>query len=333
MVAHSPIPSNETARLEALYSHHILDTPPDQRFDLFTRLSTWLFNVPLAAINLIDAERTFYKSLIGMPLYEPLRSTSLCAHAVSGTDPLMVIEDLSQDSRFCDHPLLTLKGMRFYAGAILHSASGHRLGTLCIGDRNPRVFDPEARQRLLELALGVGAVLDLHRNSLQLLRAASQDQLTGLCNRGLFMERLQVAIGRARADEPCALLCLDLDGFKTINDTLGHAAGDAVLIEVGRRITSAVRLADTVARLSGDEFAVLLRGPTTRAQAEQLAQRVLDAFTGPYNFEGQAIAIRGSIGLAVCACSDLEAANLMRCADMAMYEAKRAGSGRFQVAG
>ena len=130
MVAAAPVPSDELARLDSLYSHHILDTPPDERFDLFTRMSTWLFNVPAAALNFIDADRTFFKSLVGFPPYSPVRSTSMCAHAVGGEDAVMVVEDLANHSRFQDHPLVVTRGMRFYAGAVLQAESGHRLGTL-----------------------------------------------------------------------------------------------------------------------------------------------------------------------------------------------------------
>ena len=243
----------------------------------------------------------------------------------------MVVEDLAQDNRFHDHPLLLAKGMRFYAGALLHSVSGHRMGTLCIGDLNPRIFAAEQRHRLSELAGGVSAVLDLHRSSLRLLQAANQDSLTGLCNRRLFTQQLEAAIARSRPDEPCVLLFLDLDGFKQVNDTLGHAAGDALLTEVGRRLISAVRLSDNVARLGGDEFAVLLRGPTRLGVAKQLAERVLCTFAEPYNFEGNLVPIRGSIGIAVCSDSDTDAGVLMRCADTALYAAKQSGRGRYQV--
>ena len=183
MVAVAPIPSSEMARLQALYSHHILDTPPDERFDLFTRISTWLFDAPVSAINFIDTDRTFFKSLIGFPAYAPLRSTSICAHAVGGEEAVMVVEDLAQDSRFHDHPLFVAKGLRFYAGTVLLAGSGHLLGTLCLGDVRPRTFSADERQKLVALGKGVSAVLDLHRSSLLLLQAASEDTLTGLCNR------------------------------------------------------------------------------------------------------------------------------------------------------
>ena len=333
MVAIAPIPGNEAERLETLHSYRILDSASDQRFDLFTRLGTWIYGVPISAINLVDSERTFFKSLIGFRAYEPRRATSICAHAVAGNEPVMVVEDLGADSRFQDHPLLLVKGIRFYAGAILHSPSGHRLGTLCICDQQPRAFGDEERQKLIELSEGVGAVLELHRSSLWLLNAASQDALTGLCNRRLFMERLEAAVARADESEPCVLLCLDLDRFKHVNDTLGHAAGDALLCAVAQRITETVRASDLVSRLGGDEFAVLLNAPATLDHAVHLAQRILDAFWQPYDFEGTVVPIRSSVGIAICRSSDTKAAALMRHADTALYQAKHSGRSRYCVYG
>ena len=330
MVALAPIPLDESARLMELYKHHILDTPPDERFDLFTQLCTWLYSVPAAAINFIDAERTFFKSIVGLPAYQPARETSICAHAVGGPDMMMVVEDLARDERFHDHPLVA-KGLRFYAGAMLLSRSGQRLGTLCIADTQPRLFTEEERRKLSELAKGVGAVLDLHCSTQQLRDAASQDALTGLCNRRLFMERLTSAVARAEPDDPCVLLCLDLDGFKQVNDTFGHAGGDALLCEASRRLTDTTRAGDTVARLGGDEFAILVRGHSTIASIEQLAQRILAAFSQPYSIEASAVPLRGSIGIAMCSDKSMAAAELMRLADTALYRAKQGGRGQYQV--
>ena len=332
MVAIAPIPPNELARLEALYSYQIMDTAPDERFDLFTRMCTWLFQVPVAAINLVAADNTFFKSLVGFPPYKLARATSICAHAVAAGDAIMEIENLRNDERFADHPLAE-KGLRFYAGALLCSPAGHPLGTLCIGDTSPRRLESQDRQKLLELARGVGSVMELHRNGLWLLQAATQDVLTGLCNRRLFMERVQSAVRGARRDGACVVLCLDLDGFKAVNDTFGHAAGDALLREVGSRLVASVRAGDTVARLGGDEFAILLRRASTPLRAERLSQRVLDAFSAPFSFEGASIGIRGSIGIAEhrFVGTDEDAAALLRCADSALYEAKRAGRGCYRV--
>ena len=325
MVAYAPIPSNEAARLAALHSYCILDTPPDERFDLFTRLAIWLFNAPIAAINIVDADRTFFKSLTGMPAYEPERCTSICAHAIGIGDPILVVNDLACDSRFVDHPLFIKRGIRFYAGALLRSTSGDALGTLCIADTIPRLFSDDDRQKLTELANGVGAVLELHRHGIWLLQAASQDALTGLYNRRAFEEALQRTVAQANADRMCALLYFDLDGFKSINDRFGHAGGDAILCEVGRRLLLTTGANNVAARLGGDEFVVLLSEPSCVIEVNLFAKNVLAAFAAPFEVQGEYVPIRSSIGIALCPPHAIDAANLLRCADAALYEAKQNG--------
>jgi diguanylate cyclase len=330
MVAIAPIPPDEKLRLAELHSYAVLDTPPDERFELFCRLCTWLFQVPVAAINLVDAERTFFKSLIGVDRYQPARATSICAHAVGEGNPIMIVEDLTKDPRFHDHPLTT-KGLVFYAGALLKTASGRALGTLCIGDTCQRSLTPEDSQKLLELAAGVTAVLDLHRSSLTLRRIAEQDTLTGLYNRRAFVDAVERAVQASAAGADCALLFLDLDRFKPINDTYGHVAGDALLCEVGCRLTATVRAGDTVARLGGDEFAILIEHAPTPSGLEDLALRVLASFAQPFAFEGIELPIRTSIGITTYESTmpGLDAATLMRRADEALYAAKREGRSRF----
>lgn len=197
--------------------------------------------------------------------------------------------------------------------------------------RSRAFFAAEERRKLSELAKGVGAVLDLHCSAGLLRDAANQDALTGLCNRRLFMERLAAAVLRAQPDDPCVLLCLDLDGFKQVNDTFGHAGGDALLCEAGRRLTETIRAGDTVARLGGDEFAILVRGHSTINSAEQLAQRILEAFSQPYSIAASAVPLHGSIGIAMCFDRGMDTAELMRLADTALYRAKQAGRGQYQV--
>ncbi|MCW6506892.1 sensor domain-containing diguanylate cyclase [Lichenifustis flavocetrariae] len=324
MVAKAPIPSDEAARLEALHSYSILDTQPDARFDLFTRLSTWLYNVPISAINFVDADRTCFKSLIGLPLYTPKRITSICAHAIEADNDIMVVSDLSQDDRFKDHPLVE-NGVRFYAGAILRSSSNHAIGTLCIGDVKARTLSHEERSRLKEMARGVAAVLELHKNGLALLEAASIDSLTGLCNRRLLMEKLKAAVLAAELERPCTLLYLDLDRFKAVNDRFGHPGGDALLCEVARRLESAVRETDLVARVAGDEFAILLSPNSTVKCAEDIACSVFAAFAEPFAVDGTIVPIKSSIGIASVPFHASDPTSLIRCADLALYQAKQAG--------
>jgi diguanylate cyclase (GGDEF)-like protein len=166
----------------------------------------------------------------------------------------------------------------------------------------------------------------------QALTKASHDLITGLVSRTPFMEQLQRGLSLAgRAGDRLGLLFIDLDGFKLVNDSLGHAAGDAVLAEVGARLRACVRGTDTVARLGGDEFAVLLAGFRTDDEVIAVADRVLDQIGRPFDLTGQEVFIGASVGVTFStpACPDADA--LVRDADLAMYHAKRTGKGRFEV--
>jgi diguanylate cyclase (GGDEF)-like protein len=157
---------------------------------------------------------------------------------------------------------------------------------------------------------------------------ALRDPLTGLANRALFHDRLTHAIqlNQQRHDQSVAVLLLDLDDFKLVNDTLGHPAGDALLVMVAERILHCVRSVDTVARLGGDEFAILMEGWADHSRL--VAQRVVQVFDDPFLIEGHDILVRPSVGLAVAAAEgvDITADALMKQADVAMYSAKRARS-------
>ena len=165
----------------------------------------------------------------------------------------------------------------------------------------------------------------------ELLRRALYDPLTGLANRALFREHVDKALARLRRTpaRPHAVLFVDLDGFKTINDSLGHAAGDQVLIEVGQRLLRWMRPGDTAARLGGDEFAVLLEN-TSQLDTALLAKRILSVLLAPIVVQGKEVVVTGSIGIALSeAGQDSDA--LLRNADAAMYTAKSAGKGQYRV--
>jgi diguanylate cyclase len=157
-------------------------------------------------------------------------------------------------------------------------------------------------------------------------RLAFTDQLTGVANRALFLERLDHAIQRQERElQTLTVLCLDLDGFKAVNDELGHPAGDELLIRVADRLSASVRSSDTVARLGGDEFAILIEGPVEDTVA--VADRLLDAFAAPIVIDGVELAVRPSVGLTL-ATADMRqtsVSSLIRQADLAMYAAKRDG--------
>ncbi|WP_448626510.1 diguanylate cyclase domain-containing protein [Geodermatophilus sp. URMC 64] len=157
---------------------------------------------------------------------------------------------------------------------------------------------------------------------------ATHDALTGLPNRVLFLDRLADALGAPGDGEQLAVLFCDLDRFKEVNDTLGHAAGDELLRQVSARLLAAVRPGDTVGRLSGDEFAIVLRGLTSPAGADSLARRVLHCFDEPFRLEGRDVRIGTSVGVAVHRDGDGGPEQLLRRADAAMYEDKHRDRGQ-----
>jgi diguanylate cyclase (GGDEF)-like protein/PAS domain S-box-containing protein len=165
----------------------------------------------------------------------------------------------------------------------------------------------------------------------QLVHQAFHDQLTGLANRALFYDRLQHALSRRRSDvSTVGILYLDLDDFKTVNDTLGHSAGDALLRAVGERLLSFLRSFDTAARLGGDEFAILIDDIRMHDHATGVAERVRQSLVEPFILDGREVRMSASIGIALAA-PDQTAEELLRNADHAMYLAKQRGGGQAVV--
>jgi diguanylate cyclase (GGDEF)-like protein len=175
--------------------------------------------------------------------------------------------------------------------------------------------------------------IERKRSQLELARLALHDQLTGLPNRSLFLDHVRLALARLeRHPSTLAVLFLDLDGFKAVNDELGHQAGDSVLVEVARRITGVVRHVDTVARFGGDEFMVLCEEISDREHAAELARRVAEAVVRPLDIGGAPAGVSASIGIALCDRTNCDADQLLRDADAAMYRAKQAGKSRYEFA-
>ncbi|MEV2252762.1 EAL domain-containing protein [Streptomyces sp. NPDC050147] len=168
--------------------------------------------------------------------------------------------------------------------------------------------------------------------NLRLRYEATHDALTGLPNRTLFFERLEKAL--AAGDGARFGLCyLDLDGFKTVNDSLGHAAGDRLLVEVADRLQScATAPGEMVARLGGDEFVALTTGRDTETEVDDLAGRIMHALSTPIRVEGRELTVRGSIGIVEGPAGERGAAEVLRSADITMYRAKSAGGNRFELA-
>ncbi len=171
----------------------------------------------------------------------------------------------------------------------------------------------------------------LQENEERLKHLAHHDPLTGLPNRLLFEDRLnQVIVKAKRNRESAALLFIDLDRFKEINDSLGHSVGDRVLCEVSRRLRTSIRAVDTVARLGGDEFVVILEQVADEEGAAEVARKVIAAMAPPLTLGGQEITMTGSIGIGLYPADGTDADALMKAADDAMYRAKAQGRESFQ---
>ncbi len=161
---------------------------------------------------------------------------------------------------------------------------------------------------------------------------ALQDPLTGLANRRLLTDRMSIAMAHARRNKSAmAVVYLDLDGFKQVNDTLGHGAGDVLLKMVAERLVATVREVDTVARLGGDEFILALWSVSGTDDAATVASKVIEAVSQPYEIEGHTVSMTTSAGVGIYPAHGEDADTLMKSADLALYEAKSAGKNAYRI--
>jgi len=271
------IPQDEGVRLKALRSLDVLDTPSEERFDRLTRLAKRMFDVPIALVSLVDENRQWFKSCIGLDVSETPRDISFCGHAILGNE-IFIIPDAIKDERFSDNPLvLNEPYIRFYAGCPLRYLDGSTLGTLCIIDTQPKVLNEEDLDALKDLA-------ELAEHELMAVQLATQDELTKISNRRGFIKLAQHGLDIcARHNISASLVFFDLNKFKSINDTFGHAEGDAALLAFSDHMKNTFRDSDVIGRLGGDEFAVLLTD-TSLEPAEKTILR-FRVFIEHYNKE------------------------------------------------
>lgn len=212
----------------------------------------------------------------------------------------------------------------------------HKLRALAAGAKDfiSKPFDLAEVLMRAHNMLEVRLLHEAARNHGKVLESmALHDALTGLPNRRLLSDRISMAIAHARRNKSAmAVVYLDLDGFKQINDTLGHGAGDVLLKMVAGRLVATVREEDTVARLAGDEFIIALWHVSGTDYAARVALKVIEAVSQPYGIEGHAVSITTSAGVGIYPVHGEDADTLMKSADLALYEAKRTGKNNYRIA-
>lgn len=315
----------EMARLRDLHDYAILDTPPEESFDRITRLAKMTLQTPMSVVSLVADKRQWFKSRIGVSACETARDISFCTHTIQQSEP-MVIRDAHEDPRFADSPLVRGEPfIRFYIGAPLITPAGYNIGALCAMDTVPH--DPSSEQVKLLQDLGRLVV-----DELELRKIAALDPLTGALTRRGF-EQATHRLTAETAGAPACVVVMDIDHFKKVNDTYGHGAGDRVIQGAVRACRSVLRPQDIVARIGGEEFAIVLPG-LTMTEGFKAAERMRTA-VGSQSIPSRegAIAVTASFGLtatATAAPGDFEAA--LAIADEALYEAKKGGRNAVRVA-
>ncbi|GGB56833.1 EAL domain-containing protein [Blastomonas aquatica] len=327
-------------RRKAIGEYQILDSPPETNFDEITMLVARLCETNSAAISFIDDHRQWFKATCGIDERETPIDVSFCLHAIA-SETVFVVNDAHLDPLFANNALVTgAPFIRFYAGMRILSGDGTPIASLCVFDPHPRALglttDQEATLRVL--AGQVQSLLELRRLLIEreeqvaaqialadeLRYVAEHDVLTGLPHRGPFNTRLRTAILDAEEDGTrIALMLIDVDHFKQINDSLGHMVGDAMLISFANRLRTIIRASDNVARLGGDEFAVLLTGINRTEEVSTIVQSLTERLNKPMEHDGRLVDCRASIGLAIYPDHAHTAELLTRCSDLALAEAKQ----------
>jgi diguanylate cyclase (GGDEF)-like protein len=313
--------TDEPGRLAALRRYDLLDSGPETSFDRITALVKTVLDVPISVISLVDAGRLWFKSVQGVGNDPMPRDISFCQHTIQSREP-MIVADALTDARFANFPMvLGPPHIRSYIGVPLGTPDGYNLGSLCAMDTVPRVFPAEQIELLQRFAALVSSEFELRS-------IAMTDQLTGAASRRAVLQEAERIVARfGRTQNPAALITFDLDHFKRVNDTYGHAIGDVVLRATAECCVGLIRESDIFGRLGGEEFAVLLPDAGLET-AWTVAERIRAALQTLVIRDEPSVAITGSFGIAALSPAFASAADWLRSADAAMYEAKRAGRNR-----
>jgi diguanylate cyclase (GGDEF)-like protein len=334
-VLERPFANTETLRLAELHALSMFYTPLEGRFDRLTRLAQRAIGAPAAAIALLHNGKLWFKSVQGWNIQELDLEHSFCSRVISTNAPV-IVEDTRLDTEFSHHPLVERSPkFRFYAGSPLLDGNRMPVGTLAVYDTKPRRFSPGDVQALRDLTdlvqreLSAAEICDAQAQLVAKLdlarRSAMIDGLTRVWNRHSAQELLGVAMAQAEREDTVLGVCMiDVDRFKTINDTHGHQVGDQVLRKVASTIASSVREGDAVCRYGGDEFLVVLQR-TSREELERIAERIEERVSEfPIKTRSGPVTISISTGVALRSTGRrISSEDLVELADQQLYRAKQ----------
>ncbi len=315
--------SGKGTRLAAIERLRVLDRVADPALQGLMRLAAFVSGSASAGLHVIDGRWQRRLAAHGAPLEDSPIGDSMCRLVVEGEEAINV-SDAAGDGRFAfssyvqgDDPV------RFYAAVPLRAGGGAVIGTVCTFDAKVIDLPPERMDLLDDIALQATTCIEMASLIDELGEAATSDELTGVANRLILADRLSHHLARKarRRGRELAVAMIDLDGFKRINDRLGHAAGDEVLRLTAGRLTAALRGEDTVARIGGDEFVVVAEGDVDPIDPAVLERRLSEAVARPIEIGGENLTPSASVGV-VMAADDDDAASLIARADAAMYERK-----------
>ncbi|OWK32527.1 sensor domain-containing diguanylate cyclase [Sphingomonas mucosissima] len=312
--------SDEPARIAALQRLDVLDTAVEEPFEKIVTLVRTVLAVPIATVTLVDRDRQWFKAKRGLEADQTPRSVSFCTHTIKQREPL-IVEDAELDPRFAGSALVAgPPHIKSYAGIPLRTPEGYNIGSLCAMDTRPRRFSPA------DIAI-MSNFASIVCDELELRMIAQVDQLTGALTRRGFIEHADREIARTRRNgRPATLVMLDLDHFKSINDTHGHAVGDQVLQKVAAVVRATLRPSDVLGRLGGEEFAVLL--PETGAvEAATAVERLRGMIAAqPIALENaKTLHVTASFGAASLDSETTSFVSWLKQADTMLYAAKAAG--------
>ena len=312
------------------------DPEPQVLFDEVVAMCARTLELELCGVLELRSDETAFDtvSFVGLAdacARQPVPNTpeTQAGYAIHTSAPL-VIEDLQTDQRF---RMARMRDLGVVSGMTVPIEGGERpFGVISCHTYRARPIEGDDVHFLTAVAHVISTAIQRHRAEQSSRHAALHDPLTGLPNRTLALDRLHRALGRRRRDGGIvATLMLDLDRFKVINDSLGHAAGDELLLALAPRLSETLRASDTVARLSGDEFLVICHAPAGVREVISVAERLGAAVSRPFKLDSGEHFVTASIGISIATSEHDTADSLLRDADAAMYRAKRRGPGRYEL--